>query len=178
MDNFKINKKEIYFSNDVYSRVATNLNIPQRKVESVFNSFLNFYKRFIQETDGILYDLPHLGELSLTENEALTELEKFKKRHQREKNKEEKLRLEKVIQNYRIKIKKIRVEVEKFKNKKAYINPNKYNNIFLSRGVNLIKSQSIKNKRLRMGLSLDEVMKKQNEYAYKFYEKNNIPVTS
>lgn len=174
--NNRIEKKEIYFSKDVFRNVAKKHGVSEKIIEKAFNSFIQSFKTNIEETDDILYPLPYLGEMMITEGDARREYNKFKKRASREKNKIEKERLSRISKNYLIRIKKIRIEVEKMKRVRISQVPGGARKMW-SRKYGMTEPENIKRKNLLMGSTLDEAIKRQNDYAYKYYEKNNLPVT-
>lgn len=169
------NNKEFYLTRDVYRDVSEKLNISPKIVEEVFTSFLKSFKTNIENTDDILYDLPHLGEMMINKTDALRELNKYKKRSEREKNPVEKERLKNVCHNYRVRIKKIRIEIEKIKKRRGFMHRSK-RSILYSRKFGISTPENIKRRKNFKGLTLDEVMKRQNDYAYKFYKENNSSV--
>lgn len=170
------NKKEIYFDKDVFKDVAKAHSINPKVVERTFRSFLTSFKKNIEETDGIMYNLPYLGEMMISHGDALREMEKFKKRAQREKNKVEKERLLQVTENYRVRVRKIRIELEKIKRYRSRIKRS-HKRIMWVRKIGMSTPENTRKKENLMGQSLDEVIRRQNEYAYKHYKDKNIPVT-
>lgn len=175
MNEISIEKKEIYFTKDVIKYVANKNNVTQRKVEEALTQFLSFYKQYIEDTSYIMYDLPYLGEMTITISEAKREIERISKRYQREKNKVEKERLANAVSNSRIRLKKIKIEVAKLKKKRGYFNRFKRNRMIVRKN-GFTKPEPIKNTKLYRGETFEEVIRRQNEYAYKHYKKLNKPV--
>lgn len=172
----KFSKKEIYFTKDVFRNVSEKNKVNPKIVEGAFNSFVKYFKQNIEDTDNILYPLPYLGEMMITHGDALREMDKFRKRASRERNKEEKARLLKVSQNYRVRVKKIRIELEKTKRMRIHVNRDQRKKLW-TRKYGLSRPENIKRKENFMNHTLEEVMNKQNEYAYKHYKEKNLPVT-
>lgn len=171
-----MNKKEIYFSRDVFEDVAKQLNLSPKVVEQAFNSFLKSYKKEIEETDDLIYALPYLGEFMISKGDASREIEKLKKRYYRTESVEDKEQLGKKIERYRIRLKKIKIELEKMKHNRKYLT-RLQRDVVLARKQGLSSPENIHRKKLLYNTTFEEAMKKQNEYAYKYYEDNNLPVT-
>lgn len=169
-------KKEIYFTKDVFKDVSEKLNVNPKVIEGAFSSFVDFLKKNIENTDNILYPLPYLGEMMITHGDALREMEKYHKRSQRERNREEKKRLSQVAYNYRVRAKKIRIEVAKIQRSKLRMSWGSKRKLF-TRKYGLTKPENIKSKDKLMHYKLEEVIQKQNDYAYKHYKEKNLPVT-
>lgn len=167
------NDKEIYFSKDVFKQVAERQGVSIKVVEKAFKTFLKYYKKQLEEGDGIIYELPYLGEMILSKTDANKELEKYRRRYYREKDPKEQERLRKVVDNYRIRLKKIKIEVEKIKRHKGYLRK-EVRQKMIQRKMSMTTPDNIRKRSLLMGHSLEESMKKQNEYAYKHYEKLKI----
>lgn len=168
-------KKEIYFDKDVFKAVAESQSTNPKVVERVFRSFLTSFKKRIEETDDIMYSLPYLGEMMITHGDALREMEKFKKRAQREKNNVEKERLLQVTENYRVRVRKIRIELEKIKRYRKKVKRS-HRRIMWLRKIGMTTPENTRRKENLMSQTLDEVIRRQNEYAYKHYKEKNIPV--
>ena len=115
------NEKEIYFSKDVFKQVADRQGVSIKIVEKAFKTFLKYYKKQLEEGEDIIYELPFLGEMILSKVDANRELEKYRRRYYREKDPQEKERLLGIVNNYRVRLKKIKIEVEKIKRHRGYL---------------------------------------------------------
>ena len=171
-----MDKKEIYFSSDVFKEVASKLGLTQKVVEKAFNSYLKSFKENIEDSDDIIYRLPNLGEFMITKADCGREIEKLKKRHFRSNSIDEKEKLLQQIKNYRIRLKKIKIEVEKIKKIRGYMRREK-RELMNMRRLGFTTPENMKRKTLLYGTTIEEAMQKQNEYAYEYYEKNNLPIT-
>ena len=169
-------KKEIYFTSDVFKEVSNKLGVSSKIVEKVFNSYINSFKQNIEESDDIVYKLPYLGELMISKGDCSREIEKLNKRHTRREDVEEKKRLAQQIKNYRIRLKKIKIEVAKINRMRGYMRREKRQLLMLKK-LALTTPENIRRKTLLHGTTLEEAMQKQNDYAYSYYEKNNLQVT-
>lgn len=169
-------KKEIYFSKDVYTEVAKRLNLTETQVESVLSSYLESFKENIQDTDDIVYKLPFLGNLMITKADAGREIEKLRKRQFRETDPEVKIKIGKSLENYRVRLKKIKIELEKMKHNRTYMVRSKKDRLVATK-MALTTPENVKRKSFLFNTTIEEAMHNQNEYAYKHYEKNNLPIT-
>lgn len=171
-----MDKKEIYFSNDVFKEVGEKHGINPKVVEEVFNSFLDSYKDQIVEDDGLVYEMPYMGEMMIHKTEASRKIDSYLKRSQRETNPKLKEKYKNIANNYIVRVKKISIEMEKMKRKRTFKNQY-HRKKLLYKKFGMTSAENIKRKNLFMGHSLEEVAEMQNEYAYKYYKKNNLPVT-
>lgn len=167
--------KEIYFGQDVIKTVSEKLGYRDFIVEGVLNTFIESFKRRLEDTDELVYNMPYLGNMILSNTEAKTELMKYMKRAQREKDPVEKERLKQVVKNYRIRYKKIKIELEKYKHKTGWKNKWKRARL-IKMYISLTSRGALSRKKYLKGKPLEEVMRLQNEYAYNYYKKRNLPV--
>lgn len=165
--------KEIYFSNDIYQEVGKKLNVNPKIIEQAFLSFLRNYKKDIEEGDSIIYSLPYLGDMMISKTDAQKEIRRLEKRKERAKKAEEKEDIQKKIDNYRLRLKKIKVEIERLKHNRTYLNSHKRKRM-KSIQMGLTTPENIKRAKLFMSHTLEEVMNKQNEYAHNYYKNSNL----
>lgn len=170
MNNIFTDKKEIYFTNDVIKRVSRKHDVNPVLVQRVLNHFFDYFKELILETDDIVYHMPYMGKMTITEKEALRAVEKFNKRAMSSETEEEKEMNYRYAKNFRIRAKKVRIELEKLS--RAFgIRYDFKRKSLLRKYFSIKEVPVIQNKRYMRGMTLEETIDKQNEYAYKFYEK-------
>ena len=165
-------KKEIYFDSDIFDEVADRHNLKESIVKDAFNSYIGSFKEFIENTDYISYRMPYMGEMLISLSTSIREMEKYKRRYLREKDDVEREKLKNIYLNYRIKVKKVKIETEKGKRFGKY-------KIAGAKRRTVNRKMKIKNgdsffKLMGTGERLLISIKKQNEYAYNHYNRKNI----
>ena len=106
-------KKEIYFDSDIFEEVANRHNIKESIVKDAFNSYISSFKKYIENTDYISYRMPYMGEMLISLSASKREMEKYKRRYLREKDELKKESLKNIYLNYRLKLKKVKIETVK-----------------------------------------------------------------
>lgn len=171
-----IKKKEIYFSKDVFKSVGEKHSLHPKHIEKAFISFLTSFKKNIEETDSILYEMPYLGEMMITKGDSLRNMEKFRKRSIRTKDKAEKEKYKEISDRYKIRAKKITIELEKLKTGRKYLSKKRRKKMY-ARKFGLTNPDNMTFKKILYNTTIEEAIKMQNEYAYEYYKRNNLPIT-
>ena len=166
-------KKEIYFTNDVIREVCKRTKLPEIYVKEVFSHYLSELKNEILETDYLFYGLNPLGVLSINRKELNRNIRKYKNKFYKEKDPEKKAKYKRYWDNFKIREKRMRVEEEKFKS----VYPNTLSKVIMKKARNtMLKPAKFESKYYTDSIPLREAADLQNEYAYRWYEKNNKPV--
>ena len=166
-------KKEFYFTSDVFKEVSKRLSISEVLVKEVFNDYVNDLKQHILETDFLAYSMSPLGNLTINKKELDKKTNSYLRKLYRAKTKKEKQEIQGYLDNFKMRQKRMRIEVEKFdhvypdqisktylnKEKNAMLKPSKYEATYYNNSLKLVESSSL-----------------QNEYAYNWYKRNNKPI--
>ena len=165
-------KKEIYFDSDIFEEVANRHNIKESIVKDAFNSYISSFKKYIENTDYISYRMPYMGEMLISLSASKREMEKYKRRYLREKDELKKESLKNIYLNYRLKLKKVKIETEKGKRFGKY-------KIAGAKRRTVNRKMKLKNgdsflKLMGTGDKLLSSIKKQNDYAYNHYNRKNL----
>lgn len=145
--------------------------IKPERVKYIFETFMSLYREYLEETDEIVYTIPHLGRLMIGEKEAEKQWNKYHSKIHRSDNRFEVERFKIARNNFDTRIKKIRIELNKIRRKK------RYDHILQKRKARVIahtlKGNSTINTMGKRGEIIENI-KKQNNYAYNFYEEMDI----
>lgn len=175
MDKLTRDIKEIYFGRDVIREVSGVTGVSEILVKRAFYSYLEFFRKTIETTDELIYSMPFLGNFVITEGKINAMLNTLKMREKRAKTSSERESIRNVIRNYKIRAKKMKVEITKLNKKLA--NSDYFNKMKARRLKNIYtRYKNHKGKRLRKNLSYEAALNFQNKYAYTFYEKKDMPV--
>lgn len=169
--DFRRLKKEIYFTSDIYNEVAKMNKIKPERVKYIFETFMELFKEFLEETDEISYTVPYLGRLMIGERTAEKQWNRYHSKIHRTDNRFEVERFKMARNNFDIRIKKIRIELNKIRRKK------RYDHFMQKRQAQVIAHVLKDSPAINMMGKHEkafENIKKQNNYAYNFYEEMDI----
>ena len=116
--------------------------------------------------------MPYMGEMLISLSASKREMEKYKRRYLREKDELKKESLKNIYLNYRLKLKKVKIETEKGKRFGKY-------KIAGAKRRTVNRKMKLKNgdsflKLIGTGEKLLSSIKKQNDYAYNHYNRKNL----